>query len=579
MPLFAGLKVLETEGKKAGKFGPANDEVIRRLIEAGTLLARGRLEHSYPHSWRSKAPVIYRATPQWFVRIDEPLDDPVHRGRTLRETALAAIDHTEFYPPQLRNRIRSMVETRPDWLVSRQRAWGSPLAMFVDRETGQPLRDDLVNQRIVRLIADEGADAWFTRPARDFLGNHDAERYEKVEDILDVWFDSGSTHAFVLENRPHTHWPADLYLEGADQHRGWFQSSLLESCATRGRAPYNAVMTHGFTLDEKGEKMSKSVGNSVEPQDVTKQSGAEILRLWSALVDYGEDQRIGPTVLQTTIDAYRKLRNTLRYLLGALAGFEAGERVDVDDMAPLERFVLHRLHELDGLVRRSYEAYEFEPVVKALGDFCSNDLSSLFFDVRRDLLYCDPPQRLRRRAARTVMDAAFERLTIWLAPILAFTCEEAWATRFPDAGPNALRVIPPTPDAWRNDAEAARWAKVEKVTRVVTGAIEVERQGKRMGAALEAAPRVFIVDPDLFAAFHGLDPAEVFRTSAATIEHGEGPAPAFRLEEVPGVAVEVLPSDGHKCARCWRVLPEVKAPTFLCERCEEAVAIWDARAA
>jgi isoleucyl-tRNA synthetase len=579
VPLFAGLKVLETEGKRVGRFGPANDAVISALIEAGTLLARGRLEHSYPHSWRSKAPVIYRATPQWFVRMDQALDDDVHGGRTLREIALKAVDDTAFYPAPRRNRIRSMVETRPDWLVSRQRAWGSPLAMFVDKETGQPLRDELVNERIVNLIADEGADAWFTRPARDFLGNHDPERYEKVEDILDVWFDSGSTHAFVLENRPHTHWPADLYLEGADQHRGWFQSSLLESCATRGRAPYNAVMTHGFTLDEKGEKMSKSIGNSIEPQDVTRQNGAEILRLWSALVDYGEDQRIGPAILQTTIDAYRKLRNTLRYLLGALAGFEAAEAVLLQDMAPLERFVLHRLYELDGLVRRAYESYEFEPVVKALGDFCSNDLSALFFDIRRDLLYCDPPQRLRRRAARTVMDATFERLTIWLAPILAFTCEEAWSTRYPNAGPNALRVMPPTPAEWRNDAEAERWALIERVTRVVTGAIEVERREKRMGAALEAAPRVFIADAELAAAFEGLDPAESFRTSAATLVHGEGPPDAFRLDEVPAVAVVAEPASGHKCARCWRVLPEVTAPMFLCERCEEAVAIWDARAA
>jgi isoleucyl-tRNA synthetase len=451
--------------------------------------------------------------------------------------------------------------------------------MFVDRSTGQPLLDELVNQRIVQLIAEEGADAWFTRPDRDFLGNHDPERYEKVEDILDVWFDSGSTHAFVLEHREHTRWPADLYLEGTDQHRGWFQSSLLEASATRGRAPYDAVLTHGFVVTESGEKMSKSLGNAVEPQDVLRQSGAEILRLWAALVDYTEDTRIGPTILQTTIDAYRKLRNTLRYLLGALSGFEANERVPLGDMAPLERFIVHRLHELDGVVRSAYEAYEFEPVVKALGDFCSNDLSALFFDIRRDVLYCDPPQRLRRRAARTVMDAAFERLTIWLAPILAFTCEEAWATRYSDAGPNALRVMPSTPDAWKNDAEAARWALVERVTRVVTGAIEVERRDKRMGAALEAAPRVFIDDPELTAAFEGLDPAEVFRTSAAALVDGEGPADAFRLDEVPGVAVIAEPASGHKCARCWRILPEVSEPTFLCERCEEAVAIWDVRAA
>src|SRR5580692_4323473 len=340
VPLFAGLKVLETEGKNVGKFGPANNAVINALIEAGTLLARGRLEHSYPHSWRSKAPVIYRATPQWFVRIDEPLEGEVHGGKTLRETALAALDATAFYPPQSRNRIRSMVETRPDWLISRQRAWGSPLAMFVDKETGQPLRDDMVNERIVNLIADEGADAWFTRPARDFLGNHDPERYEKVEDILDVWFDSGSTHAFVLEGegnrRPSpagpTRWPADLYLEGSDQHRGWFQSSLLESSGTRGRAPYDQVLTHGFTVTETGEKMSKSLGNAVDPADVIRQSGAEILRLWVAMIDYSEDTRIGPSILQSTIDGYRKLRNTVRYLLGALEGFSDAERVDLADM-------------------------------------------------------------------------------------------------------------------------------------------------------------------------------------------------------------------------------------------------------
>jgi isoleucyl-tRNA synthetase len=576
MPLFGGLKVLETEGKNAGKFGPANNAVMDKLIEAGTLLARSRVEHAYPHSWRSKAPVIYRATPQWFIRMDEPLDDDIHGGKTLRETALAAIDATAFYPAAGRNRIRSMVETRPDWLISRQRAWGSPLAMFVDKTTGQPLMDQLVNERIVNLIADEGADAWFTRPARDFLGNHDPERYEKVEDILDVWFDSGSTHAFTLEHRPHTKWPADLYLEGSDQHRGWFQSSLLEASATRGRAPYDAVMTHGFTLTEAGDKMSKSLGNAVDPQDVIKQSGAEILRLWAALVDYSEDQRIGAVVLQTTADAYRKFRNSIRYLLGNLAGFSDAERVGLEQLPPLERFILHRLRELDQRVRAAYEGYAFEEVIRPLADFCANELSALFFDIRRDANYCDRPDSLRRRAARTVMDLVFERLTIWLAPILAFTMEEAWAARFPDAGFNALRVFPETPAAWLNPEEAARWAKVERVTRVVTGALEVERREKRMGAALEAAPQVFVADPELTAAFEGLDPAEVFRTSAATFSAGGGPADAFRLPEIAGVAVVPTPAAGCKCARCWRVLPEVSAPTMLCERCEDAVAACDA---
>jgi isoleucyl-tRNA synthetase len=579
VPLFGGLKVLETEGRKAGKFGPANAAVTEKLIEAGALLARGRLEHSYPHSWRSKAPVIFRNTPQWFIRMDAPLEDAIHGGRTLRQTALDAIDATAFHPEAGRNRIRAMVESRPDWLISRQRAWGSPLAMFVDKATGQPLDDPDVNGRIVSLIALEGADAWFTRPAADFLGNRDPDAYEKVEDILDVWFDSGSTHAFTLEGRSDSRWPADLYSEGSDQHRGWFQSSLLEACGTRGAAPYRAVMTHGFTLDEKGEKMSKSLGNMVEPQEITATHGAEILRLWAALADYSEDQRIGPTILRTTVDAYRKLRNTLRYLLGALDGFTDAERLEAGAMPPLERYILHRLWELDGQVRADYGRFAFAEVVRPLADFCSNDLSALFFDIRRDALYCDRPDSLRRRACRTVMDLAFERLTIWLAPLLAFTTQEAWAARFPDAGLNALRVFPATPEAWRDEAQARRWAAVQAVTRVVTGALEVERREKRLGGALEAAPRVHLADPALLAAFDGLDAAEVFRASQAVLLPGEGPAGAFRLDGVPGVAVEAPRAVGRKCARSWRILPEVGAdPAYpdLSLRDADAVAWWDA---
>ena len=575
VPLFAGLKVLETEGKKSGRFGSANPAVMEKLIEAGTLLARGRLEHSYPHSWRSKAPVIFRNTPQWFIRMDEPLTD----GRTLRETALEAIDATAFVPPQGRNRIRAMVESRPDWLISRQRAWGSPLAMFVDRETGQPLVDAEVNKRIVDLIATEGADAWFNRPDADFLGSHDPERYEKVEDILDVWFDSGSTHAFTLEDRADTKWPADLYLEGSDQHRGWFQSSLLESSGTRGRAPFDAILTHGFTVDEKGEKMSKSKGNTLDPDTVIQQSGAEILRLWVAMVDYSDDQRIGKAVLQTTSDAYRKLRNTLRYLLGALAGFDTSEAVPLEDLPPLERFILHRLWEIDGQVRAAYQGYQFHEAVRPILDFCQTDLSALFFDVRRDSLYCDQPDALRRRAARTVMDACFERLTAWLAPLMPFTMEEAWTTRFPGSDSNCLRTLPETPEAWRNDAEAARWAKIQQVVSAVTGALEVERREKRLGAALEAAPRVHIADPELMASFEGLDAAEIFRTSQAELVTGGGPAHAFRTTDAPGVAVEPLRATGVKCARSWRILPEVGSdPRYpdLSLRDAAAVAVFDA---
>jgi isoleucyl-tRNA synthetase len=578
VPIFGGLKILETEGKKAGRFGPANGVVTEKLIETGALLARGRLEHSYPHSWRSKAPVIFRNTPQWFIRLDQPLDGSPFDGRTLRQLALSAIDDTAFYPAAGRARIRAMVEGRPDWLISRQRAWGSPIAMFVDKVTGEPLRDPMVDARIVNMIAAEGADAWFTRPPRDFLGNHDPARYEKVDDILDVWFDSGSTHAFTLEDRQGTHSPADLYLEGSDQHRGWFQSSLLESCATRGHAPFRSVLTHGFTLDAKGEKMSKSLGNTVGPQSVTEKSGAEILRLWAALADYSEDQRIGATILQTTTDAYRKLRNTIRYLLGALDGFVNAEAVDVDDLPPLERFILHRVWELDRQVRAAYEAYRFTDVIRPLADFCANELSALFFDIRRDALYCDRPDSVRRRACRTVMDAVFMRLTIWLSPLAPFTMEEAWATRFPDAGSNSLRIFPLTPDEWRNDVEADRWAKVEQVTRVVTGALEIERREKRMGSALEAAPVVHLADTAWIEPFHGLDAAEVFRTSQARLVAGDGPASAFRLEQLGGIAVEPLKATGRKCARSWRVLPEVGSdPRYpdLSLRDADAVAWWD----
>jgi isoleucyl-tRNA synthetase len=577
--LFAGLKVLETEGKKSGKFGPANPAVIEKLIEAGTLLARGRLEHTYPHSWRSGAPVIFRNTPQWFIRMDEPVQTEALGGRTLREAALEAIEATQFHPAQGKNRIRSMVESRPDWLISRQRAWGAPLAMFVDKETNQPLHDPEVDRRIVEAIHAEGADAWFNRPVTDFLGGHDPDRYEKIEDILDVWFDSGSTHAFTLENRAHTKWPADLYLEGSDQHRGWFQSSLLESSGTRGRAPYDAILTHGFTMDEAGEKMSKSKGNVLDPEVVIRESGAEIIRLWAAMIDYADDSRIGKTILQTTSDAYRKLRNTVRYMLGALADYGPDEAVELSEMPPLERYILHRLWELDGQIRTAYEAYLFQDVIRPVLDFCQNDLSALFFDIRRDSLYCDMSGAVKRRAARTVMHECFERITAWLAPLIPFTMEEAWTTRYPDAGSNCLRVLPETPADWRNEAEAARWAKVQKLTSVVTGALEVERREKRLGAALEAAPRVHVANTDLLAALEGLDAAEVFRTSQATLVEGEGPAGAFRLPEVPGVAVEPLRAEGRKCARSWRILPEVGTdPRYpdLSLRDAEAVAAWDA---
>ncbi|WP_312127980.1 isoleucine--tRNA ligase [Brevundimonas sp.] len=552
VPLFAGLKVLETEGKKTGKFGPANGAVMEKLIEAGNLLARGRVEHSYPHSWRSKAPIIFRNTPQWFIRMDEELAD----GNTLRDRALTAIDNTAFHPAGGKNRIRSMVEGRPDWLISRQRAWGTPLAMYVDKTTGQPLNDPEVDARIVAAVAEGGADVWFTAPDEQFLGNHNPAQYEKITDILDVWFDSGSTHAFTIDprtaesgytgNRP-SHWPADLYLEGSDQHRGWFQSSLLEGCGSRGRAPFNAVLTHGFTLDEKGEKMSKSKGNTVDPATVIKESGADILRLWVAMVDYSEDQRIGKQILQTTVDAYRKLRNTVRYLLGALKGFDEAERItDYSQFPPLEQFILHRLWELDAQVKTAFEEYRFQDVVRPVIEFCTGELSSLYFDVRKDSLYCDRPDSLKRRAVRTVMDEVFNRLTAWLSPITPFTMDEAWSSRFPEAaaGANSARILPQAPSEWENTAEAARWAKVEKVLEVVNEALEAARRDKVIGGALDAWPTV-TAPADLLAAYEGLDAAEVFRTSGAELVEGEAITAVIKTADYP------------KCARSWRRVPDV----------------------
>jgi isoleucyl-tRNA synthetase len=570
VPLFGGLKVMETEGKKTGKFGPANAAVMDKLIEAGNLLARGRVEHSYPHSWRSKAPVIFRNTAQWFIKMDQPLET-VTGHPTLRDAALAAVDATAFYPESGKARLRGMVETRPDWLISRQRAWGTPLAMFVDKRTGEILKDAAVNARIVAAMQTGGADAWFAADPAQFLGEgRDPTDYEVVTDILDVWFDSGCTHAFTIEGREGgpdaSHWPADVYLEGSDQSRGWFQSSLLESSGTRGRAPYNEVITCGMTLTDTGEKMSKSLGNAVEPQTIIKQSGAEIIRLWVATVDYTEDQKIGPAVLQTVSDSYRKLRNTLRYLLGALEGFTDAERVAHADMPPLEQFILHRIKQVDGEVRAAYTGYQFNVVLRQVSDFCNADLSALYFDIRKDSLYCDRPDSPKRRAARTVMDLVFERLTAWLSPLMPFTTEEAWSTRFPDAGPNAVRVLPVAPAEWENAAEAERWTSVEAVTEAVTAVLEVERREKRIGSALEAAP-IITVSPETAAAFEGLDVAEVLRTSSAQFESS--------AEMTTPWLVNFAPATGAKCERCWRILPEVKPTTGLCLRCEDAVADWD----
>ena len=476
LPLFAGVRIFDDKGREAD----ANPRVIEALTEAGALVARGRLTHSYPHSWRSKAPLIFRNTAQWFAAIDTPLADGMDTyGDTIRARALASIDRlVRWTPPSGRNRLHAMIEHRPDWVLSRQRAWGVPLTCFV-KKGGDPeapdylLRDEDVNARIVAAFRAEGADAWYADGARErFLGDaYDPDEWEQVFDILDVWFDSGSTHAFVLRDRADgtPDGIADLYLEGTDQHRGWFHSSLLQACGTKGRAPYKGVLTHGFTLDEKGMKMSKSLGNTVAPQKVIEQYGADILRLWVAQSDYTGDLRIGPEILKGTADGYRRLRNTMRFMLGNLADWDEAERVAPADMPELERWVLHRLWQLDRAVREGYDAYDFQAVFQRLFNFCTGDLSAFYFDVRKDALYCDAPDSPRRRAARTVLDLLFHRLTTWLAPILAFTMEDVWLSRFPGEDQSVhLQDIPETPEAWRDDALATKWTGIRRVRSVVT---------------------------------------------------------------------------------------------------------------
>ncbi|MDO5613163.1 MAG: isoleucine--tRNA ligase [Paracoccus sp. (in: a-proteobacteria)] len=581
LPLFGGQLIVQPDGKE----GPGNVSNIKALHGAGALLAKGRLKHSYPHSWRSKAPLIYRNTPQWFAAIDKPLADGMDEyGDTIRARALTSIDKLVTWTPQTgRNRIFSMVEGRPDWNLSRQRLWGVPLTCFV-RKGVKPtdddflLRDDRVNARIIQAFEAGGADVWYQDgfKARMLDGIVNPDDYEQVMDVLDVWFDSGSTHAFVLRDRADgtPDGIADLYLEGTDQHRGWFQSSLLQACATRGRAPYRGVLTHGFTLDEKGMKMSKSLGNTVLPADVVKEYGADILRLWVAQVDYTADSRIGKEILKGTADAYRRLRNTLRFLLGALAGFDESERVAPAEMPELEQWVLHRLAGLDHAVRRGYDSYDFQGVFQTLFQFCTLDLSAFYFDIRKDALYCDGPDSARRRAVRTVLDILFHRLVTWLAPILPFTMEDVWLARFPSQDDSVhLHDFPTTPADWLNEPLAAKWELVRRARRVVTAALEIKRSDKVIGASLEAAPVVHIRDEATLAALKSVNFHDICITSGIHLTDDPLPAEAFRLPEIPGIGVVFETADGEKCQRCWKILPDVgtHAHPGTCARCNQVL--------
>ena len=568
VPLFAGQCVIDQKGKMGG----ANGAVIKALDEAGALLAQGKLRHPYPHSWRSKAPLIFRNTPQWFISMDK---------NNLRQTALAEIDKIRWVPKAGRNRIHAMIENRPDWVISRQRAWGVPLTIFTHRETGDILRDEAVNKRIYEAVKTKGADIWFSADPQEFLGaDYKAQDYEQVTDVLDVWFDSGTTHAFVLENRPDSQWPADLYLEGSDQHRGWFHSSLLESVGTRGVAPYKAVLTHGFVMDEKGRKMSKSSGNVVDPQKIIKQSGADIIRLWVASSDYREDLRIGADIIKSNTDAYRKIRNCFRFMLGNLAGFEEAERVAPKDMPELEQLMLHQLHALDASIRQAYQDFDFRKIYQSLFNFMTLDLSAFYFDIRKDALYCDAASAISRRACRSVMDEIFSCLTAWLAPMLCFTMEEIWQARFADEKSSVhLRQFPTLPKQWENAALAAKWEKIRTARRVVTGALEIERREKRIGSSLEAAPKLYIENAELLALLKAQPMEDICITSQIELIHAAPPKQAFTLDDVAGIGVVPALAQGTKCRRSWKIHPDVGSnPDYpdLTPRDAAAVAEYDA---
>ena len=537
-----------------------DDKIAEKLKEFSKLLFKGTLRHSYPHSWRSKAPLIYRNTPQWFISMEK---------NKLREIALKSIDETVFYPPQGQRRLRSMIETRPDWCVSRQRVWGVPLPLFVSKETGQPLRDLEVVERIASIYEEEGSDTWFTEDPKRFLGEkYNLEDYDQVKDVVEVWFDSGSTHAFCLEKREDLKWPASMYLEGSDQHRGWFHSSLLESSGTRGRAPYESVLTHGFVVDGKGRKMSKSLGNVISPDDILKKYGVDILRLWVVASDYYDDLKLDNNILQSQTDSYRRVRNTFRYLIGNLDGFTNEEKIGEEDFPDLEKFILHRLWEVDKTIQECVKTFNFHLMFTTLLNFCSNDLSAFYFDIRKDVIYCDGKKSIERRSARTLLDTIFNYLVRWFAPSLSFTTEEAWKSRNNDASIH-LEDFLITPESYKNSKDNYIWMTLKQIRKVITGALEKKRADKIIGSSLEAHIDIYL-EKSILEKVNNYQLDEISITSSFELHEINSNSQGFSLEEVPHVKVEVSKTSGQKCQRCWKYKKQLIRDE-ICSRCDSAI--------
>jgi len=535
-------------------------KIADKLRELNKLLHLGTLRHSYPHSWRSKAPLIFRNTPQWFISMEK---------QNLRNKALKSIDDTVFYPPQAKNRLRSMIETRPDWCVSRQRVWGVPLPLFVNKKNGQPLRDINVINRIADIYEKEGSDTWFTSDPQRFLGDdYFYEDYEQIQDVVEVWFDSGSTHAFCLEQREDLKWPASMYLEGSDQHRGWFHSSLLESSGTRGRAPYESVLTHGFVVDGKGRKMSKSLGNVISPDKILKDYGVDILRLWVVASDYYDDLKLDNSILKAQTDSYRRIRNTFRYLIGNLDGFNQSEKINTDEFPELEQYIMHRLWEIDQVIQECVKTFNFHLMFTTLLNFCSNDLSAFYFDIRKDVIYCDPITSIKRRSSRTLLDIIYNHLIRWLAPSLSFTCEEAWKARQNKESVH-LEDFLIVEEKFKNIALNSKWNKLKNVRKVITGALEKKRAEKIIGSSLEGNIKVYLKN-ELKESIEGINLDEISITSSFDVFEYNNNKDGFEMEDIMGVKVVVEKNQGQKCQRCWKYEAKLNFEK-ICQRCEEAI--------